>query len=82
MTSSDIPIPACEVFLTPEEVSQRYGLTVRTLATWRFQNGKRIGPPYLKLGASIRYPLSMLLEWEKRNLFQRSDPSGDVGRDR
>jgi len=58
MTDSAIPIPAPEVFLTPEEVSQRYGLAVRTLATWRFQNGKRTGPPYLKLGGA--HPLSPL----------------------
>lgn len=66
------PAPAIladETYLTPEDVARRYrGVTVRTLATWRFENAKRVGPPFIKVGLKIYYPLSMLLQWEQSNL--------------
>jgi hypothetical protein len=54
-------------YLTPEEVSVRYRgeITVGTLANWR---AMKIGPPYLKIGKAILYPVSALDEWEQRNL--------------
>jgi hypothetical protein len=35
-----------------------------TLANWR-SLGK--GPPYIKLGGRVRYPLDALAAWEKEN---------------
>jgi hypothetical protein len=54
-------------FLTTEEVSERYRdqISVRTLRNWRAQ---RVGPPYIKIGKSVLYPLQGLEEWDKKNL--------------
>lgn len=54
-----------KLFLTPEEVAERYQgkVTARTLANWRSQG---ISPPYTKVGGRILYPLRELIEWEKR----------------
>lgn len=53
-----------EIYLTPTEVSERFGgkISVRTLANWR--SGGNGGPPYTKLGGRVVYPLSRLVEWE------------------
>lgn len=60
-----------ETYLTPAEVSKRLGrkITVKTLSNWRSEKGKEKGPPYVKLGGKILYPLSMVEEWEGRRTF-------------
>jgi predicted DNA-binding transcriptional regulator AlpA len=40
--------------------ASRLGLAVQTLARWRVEGG---GPPFLKLGGSVRYDLSDLDAW-------------------
>jgi Helix-turn-helix domain len=57
---------AAKQFLSPADVSSRYqgNISVRTLANWRSQG---TGPAFTKIGGSIMYPLSRLLEWEDRN---------------
>jgi hypothetical protein len=68
------------IFLSPEEVSARYGghINKRTLANWRVVG---CGPPFMKIG-KILYPRKELLEWEKSNMFltvnQRMPPPVDV----
>lgn len=54
-------------FLTPQEVSDRYGnrISTRTLSNWR--SSGLSGPPYTKIGGSVLYPLSKLIEWESGN---------------
>lgn len=61
-----------EVFLTPEELSARYNkkISVRTLANWRWQ-GK--GPEYQKTGGKVLYPLSSIIEYEKKNRVNGTD---------
>lgn len=56
-----------EIYLTAAEVSERFGgqLSVRTLANWR-SSGIGSGPPFVKLGGKVLYPLSQLREWERR----------------
>jgi glucose/arabinose dehydrogenase len=46
-------------FLTDEEVSQRYRgeVSVGTLRNWR---SKRIGPPFIKIGKAVLYPIDEL----------------------
>lgn len=46
-----------ELFLTPTEVAERWHIKRATLANWRYQ-GK--GPTYIKLGRTVRYPLSAI----------------------
>ena len=48
------------VLLSPPEVAERLGLARSTLAKLRVHGG---GPPYVKLGASVRYPEDALAEW-------------------
>lgn len=54
-------------FLTPKELSDRWGgrITTRTLANWRSTQGS--GPPYIKIGGAVLYPLDKLADWETRN---------------
>lgn len=60
------------VNLTPAEVVQRWNdaVTVGTLANWRTQ-GK--GPPFIKFGSRVRYPLAKLEQWEAGNLRAAND---------
>ena len=48
------------VLLSPPQVAERLGLARSTLAKLRVHGG---GPPYLKLGASVRYPEDALSDW-------------------
>jgi predicted DNA-binding transcriptional regulator AlpA len=49
-------------FLTPKQLSERWGVTVQTLSNWR--HAKK-GPRYIKLGGSVRYPISAVERFEK-----------------
>jgi len=54
-------------FLTAEEVSERYrgGITVGTLRNWR---AMRIGPPFVKIGKAVLYPIRELDAWDQKNI--------------
>ncbi len=54
-------------FLTMAEVSERYRgeVFVGTLRNWRAQ---RVGPPFIKIGKSVLYPVQGLDDWDKQNL--------------
>ncbi len=44
-------------------------MSVRALTfSQRFRNAKTAGRPYLKVGNMIRYPLSLLKNWERDHL--------------
>lgn len=53
-----------EVFLTPEELSDRYKgkISTRTLANWR--SSGLDGPPYKKVGGRVLYSLNEVEAWE------------------
>lgn len=70
----------CVEFLTAEEVSERYRglITVGTLGNWRVM---RIGPPFMKMGRQVLYPLSALEAWDRTNMVV-CRPSKVVGRSR
>lgn len=59
------PIPLEAIYLTPQEVSDRYRgrVAVRTLANWRCLG---IGPRFSKIGGRILYSLSEIQKWESR----------------
>lgn len=72
-------------FLTAEEVSKRYRgeITVGTLRNWR---SMRIGPPFVKIGKAVLYPISELDAWDQKNTVScrasrqlAMDPSEDAG---
>ena len=46
--------------VSPDETARRMGITRDTLANWRIE-GK--GPPYVKVGARVRYRLIDLAEY-------------------
>lgn len=55
-----------EVYLTPAEVSQRYGgkISTRTLSNWRSSGNGSL--PFIKVGGRVMYPLSKVIEWEEK----------------
>ena len=69
--------PQRPVFLTPQELSARYGgrLSVRTLANWWSVTGT--GPMFIRMGGKILYPLDKVEQWERANTFACT---GDYGR--
>ena len=52
-------------YLTPEEVVERYrgATTLGTLRNWR---SMRVGPPYVKIGKAVLYPIDELDAWDKK----------------
>jgi len=48
------------VLLMPRETAKHLRTTERTLERWRLTGD---GPPFVKIGASIRYPLNELEKW-------------------
>lgn len=55
-------------YLTAEEVAERYRgeISVGTLRNWR---AARIGPPFIKIGKAVLYPIEELDAWDRRNLI-------------
>lgn len=58
------------VYLTPEEVEERYrgAVKVRTLANWRVQ---KVGPRFRKIGKAVLYDESDLNDWDDRQSGMR-----------
>jgi hypothetical protein len=54
-------------FLTAEEVSERYRgeISIGTLRNWR---AMRVGPPFVKIGKAVLYPIDELDDWDRKNL--------------
>jgi hypothetical protein len=54
-------------FLTADQVAERYcgEITVGTLRNWR---ALRIGPPFMKIGKAVLYPIEQLEAWDQENL--------------
>lgn len=53
-------------FLTAAELSARWGGSpcVGTLNNWRH---KKKGPPFVKFGNVVKYPLDGVIQWESKN---------------
>lgn len=49
------------MFLTPEELAERYNVPLATIYGWRT---KSYGPPGIKVGRHVRYPLAAVERWE------------------
>lgn len=49
-------------YLNCVELAERLGVHYNTLKLWR---RKKKGPAYIKVGKEIRYPVHLLLAWEK-----------------
>lgn len=62
-----------EKLLSPTEVAELLGVTVGYLATRRFE---RKGPPFVKVGASVRYRTSDVVEWVDANTHNPESRTG------
>lgn len=51
-----------ETLLTPEELAQRWSVSVKTLTKWRYEGS---GPLWLKIGGQARYRLADVLQYER-----------------
>ena len=58
------PAVAPRIAIDENELSQRWGLSVKTLRRWR-QSGN-LGPIFCKLGARVTYLLSEVEAYERR----------------
>jgi predicted DNA-binding transcriptional regulator AlpA len=61
---------ADERWLSRQEVADRYGLPVKTLAQWA---SKGTGPRYARMGRHVRYRLSDVVDWEAERIDDRQD---------
>lgn len=59
-----------DVLLTPEQLADRWHMTVGGLSNWR---GQRRGPKYMKIGGKIHYPLTQVLIFEARCMIETRD---------
>jgi predicted DNA-binding transcriptional regulator AlpA len=50
-------------WLTRQDLADRYGLPVKTPAEWA---SKGTGPRYAKFGRHVRYLLSDVIDWERK----------------
>ena len=54
-------------WLTRQDLADRYGLPVKTPAEWA---SKGTGPRYAKFGRHVRYLLSDLIDWERKQFTE------------
>ena len=62
-------LAASERLLNQIELADRWRLSERTLERWRWQ---KQGPPFLKIGGRVRYPLSEIEAFEAAHLHLKS----------
>lgn len=62
---ADRPGAGFERLLTPRETADRLRVSLSWLAKARMQGD---GPPFVKLGRSIRYPEGTLVQWMRAHL--------------
>lgn len=49
-----------QTHLTPAQLAERIQIEVRTLEAWRY---RRVGPPFVRVGRTVRYPINELEKW-------------------
>jgi predicted DNA-binding transcriptional regulator AlpA len=59
-----------ERWLSRQELADRYGLPVKTLAQWA---SKGTGPRYARMGRHVRYRLSDVIDWETKRVDDLRD---------
>ncbi len=62
------------VFLTQQQLGQRWYLSPRTLERWRWEGA---GPPHVKIGGRILYRLTDIEAYEQKG--SRSETAKDQG---
>lgn len=51
--------------LTPAQLAARLQVTERLLESWRY---RKKGPPFVRIGRTVRYPADQIETWMKENL--------------
>lgn len=67
-TAPAIPPRAPEPILTPQDLADRLGVSIRTVRNWR---ARGTDPVATKLGGFIRYRLSDVEAWEEAHRERR-----------
>lgn len=62
MASPTTPNP---VHIDSEGLANRWGIETKTLSNWRVL-GK--GPRYIRIGSRVRYPMSEIIDYERKQL--------------
>ncbi len=67
------------MYLTAEEVAARYreAISVGTLRNWR---AMRVGPPFVKIGKAVLYPLEALNDWDRKHTVTCRDSNSPIVR--
>jgi hypothetical protein len=62
------------VHFTADQLVERWnGIVVKgTLCNWRSGKNKK-GPPFVKIGGRVLYPIAGVLEWERKNMHAAND---------
>ena len=60
---------------TPDYISDRLGIPLKTLAKWRCKGG---GPAFVKFGSRVRYAEDDVLTWLEQNRRPAADARADV----
>lgn len=72
---------AVEPLLNEREAAKLTGHSARTYQAWRWRGG---GPPFIKIGSSVRYDPIRLREWlaqrSRRSTTESASASRDEGR--
>lgn len=55
--------------LRPQDVAEMLGITTHTLAVWRCEG--RYDLPYIKVGRLVRYEMTAVIAFMRRNVYQR-----------
>lgn len=70
--------PANDRVLTEYEAAQLSRFSPRTLQAWRQRNS---GPPFIRVGRSVRYWQSAVIAWMQQQVCNPDGPpADDVGR--
>lgn len=56
-------------FLNQVDLSRRWGIAPRTLEQWRW---KGEGPPFIKIGHTVRYRIADIETYEQTHFFQNT----------
>jgi predicted DNA-binding transcriptional regulator AlpA len=59
-----------EVLLTEDQAARLLSVSPRTLPAWRSEDR---GPPYVRVGRSVRYVYAVLLQWIADHLCRPKD---------
>ena len=59
-------------WISRQELAERYGLPVKTPAEWA---SKGTGPRYARFGRHVRYRLSDVVDWERKQFAEHKRTS-------